>query len=81
MRLINAESMKSLRNIFRKEEPQPEEMAPDVLAHALQSLDTGVTLGFTDPEERDEIICSIITPKLEKIEQAINDKMNKRRFL
>ena len=73
--------MISFRNIFRKEEPQPEEMAPDVLAHALQSLDTGVTLGFTDPEERDEIICSIFIPKLEKIEQAINDNMKKRRFL
>jgi len=73
--------MISFRNIFRKEEPQPEEMTPDVLAHALQSLDTGVTLGFTDPEERDEIICSIFIPKLEKIEQAMNANIKKRRFL
>jgi len=73
--------MISIRNIFRKEEPQREEMAPDVLAHALQSLDTGVTLGFTDPEERDEIVCSIITPKLEKIEQSMNANIKKRRFL
>ena len=73
--------MISFRNIFRKEEPQPEEMAPDVLAHALQSLDTGVTLGLIDPEERDEIICSIFIPKLEKIEQAMNANIKKRRFL
>ena len=73
--------MISIRNIFRKEEPQQEEMIPEVLAHALQSLDTGVTLGLTDPEERDEIICSIIAPKLEKIEQAMNANIKKRRFL
>lgn len=73
--------MISIRNIFRKEEPQREEMAPDVLAHALQSLDTGVTLGFTDPEERDAIIYSIVSPKLDSIEQAMNANIKKRRFL
>lgn len=63
------------------EETQEEEIRPDVLTHALQSVDSGVMLGITDPEERDAIIFSIVSPKLDSIEQAIDDKMNKRRFL
>ena len=84
----NSATMRLFRslNIFRPADPElvskvKEEIQPDVLTHALQSLDSGVMLGITDPEERDAIIYSIVTPKLDSIEQAIDDKMNKRRFL
>lgn len=60
---------------------EKEEIRPDVLTHALQSLDSGVMLGITDPEERDAIIYSIVSPKLDSIEQAIDANIKKRRFL
>lgn len=63
------------------EETKEEEIRPDVLTHALQSLDSGVMLGITDPEERDAIIYSIVSPKLDNIEEHLNDNMKKRRFL
>lgn len=76
-------TMKLFRSltIWSVPEEKEEEIRPDVLTHALQSLDSGVMLGITDPEERDAIIYSIVSPKLDCIEQEINDKMNKRRFL
>ena len=76
-------TMKLFRSlsIWSLPEEKEEEIRPDVLTHALQSLDSGVMLGITDPEERDAIIYSIVSPKLDNIEQEINDKMNKRRFL
>lgn len=84
----NSATMRLFRalNIFRPADPAlvsqvKEEIRPDVLTHALQALDSGVMLGITDPEERDAIIYSIVSPKLDSIEQAIDDKMNKRRFL
>lgn len=76
-------TMKLFRSlsIWSIPEEKEEEIQPDVLTHALQSLDSGVMLGITDPKERDAIIYSIVSPKLDSIEQAIDDKMNKRRFL
>ena len=76
-------TMKLFRSlsIWSVPDEKEEEIRPDVLTHALQSLDSGVMLGITDPEERDAIIYSIVSPKLDSIEQAIDDKMNKRRFL
>lgn len=76
-------TMKLFRSlsIWSVPEEKEEEIRPDVLTHALQSLDSGVMLGITDPAERDAIIYSIVSPKLDSIEQEINDKMNKRRFL
>lgn len=76
-------TMKLFRSlsIWSVPEEKEEEIRPDVLTHALQALDSGVMLGITDPAERDAIIYSIVSPKLDSIEQEINDKMNKRRFL
>lgn len=78
-------TMKLFRSlsIWSVPEDKEEEIRPDVLTHALQSLDSGVMLGITDPEERDAIIYSIVAPKLDNIEEHLHlhGNMNKRRFL
>lgn len=63
-------------NPFKKKKPipvwTPEPIEADPVVHALEQLDSDVRLGKVSAQERDAILNAMLTPRLDRIEEALH---------